>query len=168
MGTDWVPALVRDGTDPAELQQVARTHATLSHALRTQGRNDDALRMWREVDERLRGLLVLDTDADGGWPSHRVAVIGDNPLFPPEWRRAAWSTLLPDRLAAWSARWRHWYDAVMDGQFRHYLHRLRTWEASRELAHFQTELIAAARATEGRTNAWTRKPVFLEARQRRL
>jgi hypothetical protein len=117
------------------------------------------------VNERLCALLILDTDEDGGWPSHRVAVIGDNPLFPPEWRQAAWSTLLPDRLPAWSARWRRWYDAVMAGQFRHYVHRLRTWEASRELARAQTALIGAARATEGRTNAWTRKATFLRARQ---
>ncbi|MFI6737057.1 hypothetical protein ACIBI9_29375 [Nonomuraea sp. NPDC050451] len=155
MGTDWVPAAVRDHADPTELEHLVRTHAAL-HTQGTHARND--------VDQRLRALLIIDTDEDGAWPSHRVAVIGHNPLFPPEWRQAAWSTLLPDELQAWSARWQHWYDSVMAGRYRHYLHRLRTWEMSQELAQAQAELVTAARATESRTNAWTRRPDFRRAR----
>ncbi|MET7337570.1 hypothetical protein [Nonomuraea sp. NPDC005650] len=155
MGTDWVPAAVRDGADPAELEHLVRTHAAL-HARGEHARDG--------VDQRLRDLLIIDTDEDGAWPSHRVAVIGRNPLFPPEWRQAAWSTLLPDGLQEWSVRWRHWYDSVMAGRYRHYLHRLRTWEVSQELAQAQADLVATARATEGRTNAWARRPDFRRAR----
>lgn len=36
---------------------------------------------------------------------------------------------------------------------------------SRLLAETQADLLAAAQATEGRTNAWTRKPAFIEARR---
>ncbi|GAA2857659.1 hypothetical protein [Nonomuraea rubra] len=86
MGTDWVPAAVRDLTDPAELDGLIRVHAHLSHALGRTLRtdppeeigHDTALRRWRDADARLRALLLLDTDADGAHPSHRVAVIGAN------------------------------------------------------------------------------------------
>ncbi|MEZ7126042.1 hypothetical protein ACBR40_11955 [Nonomuraea sp. AD125B] len=171
MGTDWAPAALRD-LAREDLGELARAHTRLAHALGHTHRaaapeeeidHDTALARWRDLDERLRSLLIVDL----GNP-HRVAVIGVNPLFPPEWRDAAWATLLPDELAEWSARWRHWYAETTAGGFRHYHDRLRTWETSRLLAETQADLLAAAQATEGRTNAWTRKPAFIEARRRVL
>ncbi|MGW3345209.1 hypothetical protein ACWDA3_18000 [Nonomuraea rubra] len=172
MGTDWVPAAVRDLTGPAELDGLIRVHAHLSHALGRTLRtdppekigHDTALRRWQDADARLRALLLLDTDAGGAHPSHRVAVIGANRLFPPEWRQAAWTTLSPAQLTGWSSRWRHWYASITAGRFRHYLARLRTWDTCRDLTEFQADLAATAHAAAARTNAWARKPAFLHAR----
>ncbi|WP_146178280.1 hypothetical protein [Nonomuraea fuscirosea] len=177
MGTDWVPAAVRDVArrDPGELVRLTRAHARLAHALGSTLRTDppeetsppeetghDAiLARWRELDERLCSLLVLDQDR-----SHRVGVIGGNPVFPPEWRQAAWATLLPDELAGWAVRWRRWYAETMAGGFRHYRDRLRTWDTSRLLAETQEDLLTTAQTTLDRTNAWTRRPAFVEARHR--
>ncbi|WP_219468027.1 hypothetical protein [Nonomuraea rhizosphaerae] len=182
MGTDWAPAAVRDVArrELGELVRLTRAHTRLAHALGhtsapdkpdlteeagppEEADHDTALARWRGIDERLRSLLVLDLDNP-----HRVHVIGANPLFPPEWRQAAWATLLPDELAEWSARWRHWYAETTAGEFRHYRDRLRTWDTSRLLAETQADLLATARTTENRTNAWTRGPAFAEARHRVL
>ncbi|MEU6722708.1 hypothetical protein ABZ917_03220 [Nonomuraea wenchangensis] len=168
MGTDWAPAAVRD-LAREDLGELARAHARLACALGHTHRaaapeeeidHDMALARWRDLDQRLRSLLDVDLDNP-----HRVFVIGANPIFPPEWRDAAWATLLPDELAKCSARWRHWYAETTAGGFRHYHDRLRTWETSRLLAETQADLLAAARATEGRTNAWARRPAFIEARR---
>ncbi|SEU33579.1 hypothetical protein SAMN05421811_111204 [Nonomuraea wenchangensis] len=177
MGTDWAPAAVSDVAreDLGKLTRLARAHTRLAYALGRTHRtaapdetnppeeeidHDTALARWRDVDQRLRSLLVVDLDNP-----HRVFVIGINPIFPPEWRNAAWATLLPDELAEWSVRWRHWHAETTAGGFRHYHDRLRTWETSRLLAEAQADLLATARATEDRTNAWTRKPAFIEARR---
>ncbi|WP_346101657.1 hypothetical protein [Nonomuraea maheshkhaliensis] len=148
-------------SDPGELVRLTRAHARLAHALRTDPPEETGhdLARWRDLDERLCSLLVLDSGR-----SHRVNVIGANPIFPPEWREAAWATLLPDELAEWAVRWRRWYDETSAGGFRHYRERLRTWDTSRLLAETQEDLLATARATLDRTNAWTRKPAFVEAR----
>lgn len=168
-----MPAAVRDLTGPAELDALIRMHARLSHALGRTLRtdppqdigHDTALLRWRDADARLRALLILETDADGAHPSHRVSVIGANRLFPPEWRQAAWTSLSPAQLAEWSPRWRHWHASISAGRFRHYPARLRTWETCGDLAEFQADLTATVDATEARTNAWTRRPAFLQARR---
>ncbi|MEV0145334.1 MULTISPECIES: hypothetical protein [unclassified Nonomuraea] len=177
MGTDWAPATVRDVArrDLGELVRLARAHArlahTLGHTLRTDPPEETSpreeldheaiLTQWRDIDERLRSLLVLDLDNP-----HRVSVVGTNPIFPPEWRQAAWATFLPHELAEWSVRWRRWYAETTAGGFRHYRERLRTWDTSQQLAETQAHLLATAQATVDRTNAWTREPAFVEARRR--
>ncbi|MFC7591379.1 hypothetical protein ACFQYP_52555 [Nonomuraea antimicrobica] len=143
---------------------LGRTHRTTpldeTNPAKEEIDHDTAHARWRDIDQRLRSLLVVDLDNP-----HRVFVVGINPIFPPEWRDAAWATLLPDELAEWSVRWRHWYAETTAGGFRHYHDRLRTWDTSRLLAETQADLLTTARATEHRTNAWTRKPAFIEARE---
>nr|SBP00721.1 hypothetical protein BN4615_P10237 [Nonomuraea gerenzanensis] len=162
---------MRDHADPADLALLVRAHAHLSHTLGLTLRTDPppdkldpatALHRWQHLDTRLRTLLTLAPETSH--PSHRVAVIGANRLFPPEWRQAAWTTLLPDDLTEWSSRWRRWYAAITTGRFHHYLARLRTWDTAHDLAAAQADLTAAAHATEARTNAWTREPAFIQAR----
>ncbi|GLZ11242.1 hypothetical protein Acsp04_14770 [Actinomadura sp. NBRC 104425] len=166
MGTDWVPAAVRDGAEPREVASLAAEHARLAHLLgltsrpRPAGTDEDAAaRRFRDVDRRLRGLLLVDG------PPFRVMVVGRNPRFPPEWRDAAWTTLPPREAEEAYGRWRGWYEHVRAGRMRHYLERLRAWDMARDLAEIQRELTGAARAAEGRANAWARKPRFLQARE---
>ncbi|WP_436772538.1 hypothetical protein [Yinghuangia sp. YIM S09857] len=125
MGVDWTPARVRDGVDPVELAALAAEHARLNqlHGRGAEFGPDvvweapprEVTELWRDVDRRLLACLDIPRNDEGYWHCFRVAVIGHNPLFPQEWRDAAWTTLLPEHAAAEVARWRRHYTEVREG-----------------------------------------------------
>lgn len=125
MGVDWTPARVRPGVDADELATLIAEDARLNHL---HGRGADfapgvtwqqpapeLTELWHDTNRRLLACLEIPVDAEGYWYSFRVAVIARNPLFPEEWRDAAWTTLHPARAAAEVTRWHHRFAEVRDG-----------------------------------------------------
>jgi hypothetical protein len=108
------------------------------------------------ADEPLRALL----DLDEAWRPFRIAVIGRNELFPPQWRDAAWTTLLPHDAATAVARWRWWYEQVVAGTMVHYRRRLAAWDTARKLTEHQATLVGTANLSLTRANAWTQTPAL--------
>ncbi len=125
----------------------------------------DAADAWRRADEDLRDVVDLPVDG-AGWPSFRVAVIGANPLLPPSWRDAAWSSLGPAQAGAEFARWRWWYAEVTAGRLDSYLDRLRLWDERRELAACRRASLDAVALAGARPVARATSQEFLAARDR--
>jgi hypothetical protein len=160
VGVDWVPARPRAGIDAEALRVLVAAQSRLARSWSDVRPDETAT---PDADERLRAALDIATDADGHWPSFRVAVIGQNPLFPGEWRAGAYRTLLPDQAETAVARWRAWYRRVLTGQVDHYLQRLATWEAGLRLRDAQAALTGLVTEARSRSNAWARTERFREA-----
>ncbi|HEX2316238.1 MAG TPA: hypothetical protein VHJ17_21030 [Thermomonospora sp.] len=169
MGVDWVPARVRTEVDPGLLGRLIREQARLYAVLgftsplvdppRT--RPDDAEARARLTTVMTELEALCDISFTIGW---RVLVIGGEPMFPPRWRDAAWSTFPPAAAAVALDRWRRWYEHCRAGRYRHYRHRLHTWNLAHELFRTQQALTEAAHATLREEAAWARKPGLLQAR----
>jgi hypothetical protein len=180
VGIGWVPARPRAGADSSKLRALAVVQARLVQewlGIRSDGTAPDDLRDRRhatadatlaDVSDQLLAGLDIPVGADGSWPCFRVAVIADNPLFPPDWRVGAYATLLPAEAAEVVARWRWWYRQVTAGRMRHYLQRLSAWDTGRRLHDAQAALTALAEQTRSRSNAWTRTERFRHARDQVL
>ncbi|MBW6440069.1 hypothetical protein KZ829_40735 [Actinoplanes hulinensis] len=125
MGIDWVPARPRAGA--SEVRELVAAQAERVRRYRL-GEPVPA----SDVEQRLRGCLDI-AEVDGIWPTFRTAVIGMNPLFPPEWREQAYLTLLPGDARRAVDRWRWWHGEITAGRMRHYLRRLVAAEAAAAL-----------------------------------
>jgi hypothetical protein len=142
-----------------------------------------------EFWERLKGLVELppafygdfelqhlDGDTAPDDPAIRLAeitrvyVVTHNPVFPPEWRRAAYATILPAELADRLHHWSEYIGAVRRGEYRGYLYELFLALSRRELSHRDAmeELRSALAESFERTNAWTQKEKFLKVREQLL
>jgi len=142
-----------------------------------------------ELCEMLKGLLELppafygdfelrslDGDTPPDDPAIRLAEVTRvygltyNPTFPPEWRRAAYATIIPDELADRLHRWSEYIAAVRQGGYRGYLYELFLALNRREsnLRDAMAELRSALAESFERTNAWTQKETFLKVRERLL
>ncbi|GIF96454.1 hypothetical protein Cci01nite_15480 [Catellatospora citrea] len=179
VGRDWVPMRVRAGVTADELaRRIAAQRASFLatgwspggaggevelSANGTGPAGHDAAAVWRSADEDLRDVVEMPADG-AGWPSFRVAVIGANPLLPPSWRDAAWSSLSPAQARAEFARWRWWYAEITAGRMGSYLDRLRLWEESRELAACRQAALEAVAMAGARPVARATSPAFLAAR----
>jgi hypothetical protein len=135
----------------------------------------DATQRWVDLCDRLVSLVEVDIELDYwayeggiGGEFHRVDVVGMNPLFPPEWRCAAWTTVLPGDLAEWLSRWRRWYDLVRSGHLRHYLTRMWAWEKLDEVRQAHDALLAQARNARRRQNESVTEADFRAACERVL
>jgi hypothetical protein len=178
MGVDWVPMRPREGAEPSTLRALIAAQARSGRAAgrwprllddppdESSDERDDPSDV--DADERLLGLLRVEGDDGGTVPSFRVGVIGNNPSLPPEWRDAAWTTLLPDEAGRAVRRWRWWYEQISAGHLTEYRRRLAAWNAARDLDEVRAELIAVASRTLDRTNAWARADRLERARQRVL
>jgi hypothetical protein len=167
---DWLAARPRSGAAVAELRSLIDAQARQARAaglLPAQlvpalpdgadvDQDADA-----HADEPLRALL----DLDEAWRPFRIAVIGRNELFPPQWRDAAWTTLLPHDAATAVARWRWWYEQVVAGTMVHYRRRLAAWDTARKLTEHQATLVGTANLSLTRANAWTQTPALRDARE---
>lgn len=170
VGREWVPMRVRAGVTE---QDLARRIAAQRVSLRATGWHPDgdgataehAEAAWRRADEDLREVVDLLEDG-AGRPSFRVGVIGANPLLPPSWRDAAWSSLSPAQARAELARWRWWYAEITAGRMRSYLDRLRLSDQTRELAAYQRESLGVVAVAAARPVARAASPAFLAARDR--
>lgn len=113
MGIDWAPMRVRADVADSEL---ARRITAQRETFRATGWHPDADSVGGEAadsaflraDQELRDVVAVVQDGDW-WPSFRVGVIGANPLLPPAWREAAWSSLSPAQARADFARWQQYY-----------------------------------------------------------
>lgn len=121
-------------------------------------------------------LQPLDGDTAPDDPAIRLAeitrvyVLTHNPVFPPEWRRGAYATFVPDELANRLRRWSEYIGAVRRGEYRGYLSELFLALNRRESSHRDAmeELRSALAESFERTNAWTQKEKFLKVREQIL
>ncbi|WP_238010011.1 hypothetical protein KZZ52_34635 [Dactylosporangium sp. AC04546] len=109
MGVDWVPARPRAGADLGEVAGLVDVQVRFVRRLMF-GAGDPGPGPGDGLLERL-DIPVVNRQ----WPSFRVGAVVRNPVFPPEWRSAACSTMLPADARRVVGRWRWWHGEV--GEF---------------------------------------------------
>ncbi|XVQ10806.1 hypothetical protein ACQP1W_51340 [Spirillospora sp. CA-255316] len=168
MGVDWIRMRVRGGVSRDELGRLVEAEAAayaalgnwydgeFDHLIGEVGPGDaDGLREWVEVDE-------------GADNYRRVRFFSLNPVFPAEWRLAAYRSYLPDELPGVLDAWTAHLERVRAGGHRDYLVAWYRYATSRELALEWAALRERALEARGRTNAWARKAAVAGVRERIL
>jgi hypothetical protein len=89
------------------------------------------------------GVRQRATDIPDLVPCWRVAVVADNPTFPPLVRVRAYRALLPDELAEQVDAWRRWAGEVAAGRHDPYLMKLH-WYATADWARYHWEALHRA------------------------
>ncbi len=190
MGVDWSRMRPKPGVDHDELRRLARRQAEsfqgMPYYWATDMLTPDSYlkqtrqqfeRPYRESSEALRGLLEFPgydeerarcCDHPGLAPCWRVYPITHNTIFPPQWRLAAYRTLLPDELGPGVEAWVRWLSAVSEGEHRTYLSRLHAHETTKRLYVLWRDLREDAVALRPEDTARRRRPVLTAMRGRVL
>ena len=191
MAVDWFRVRPKDSTDPNELRTLIERQATAFQSITSYwidyqpGLPREEFEQEKEewFDEyRVSSQLLFDllepppydedlckcTDIPDLGPCQRLFPIIENPIFPPQWRKEASSSILVEELREWLKRWRSWIEEVSQGKHRGYL--LQLWAHKESLSLFDNwqTLQKVAKQTIGRTNNWAHKPKFIEAREKVL
>ncbi|MFC0041260.1 hypothetical protein [Actinomadura rayongensis] len=166
MGVDWVRMRPLPGVPRAVLDDLVEAQAdwyAASGALPDDLRHLPVPPKPRADPAELRRHVARD-----GTSSFRVAAFALNPVFPAEWRRAAFRTHLPGDLARRLRGWTRHRAEVRAGRHRPYL---RAWHAHvtvRNLVDEWTPLRERAFEARDRTSAWAVRPELAEIRERIL
>ena len=169
MGVDWYPCRLDKGVKQKELEDAIR----LGHRCFLLHQKLPEFLPYINWSEAERDQIDQDVDSTV-WPtdlllvkldSHRVTVIGNNLIFPAEWRIDAFRTIAPWELAELVARWKQHDAEVQNGKHRAYLFEWFLYESTLRLARGYGELIALATSTESEDSRWTNNPNLIEVRE---
>jgi hypothetical protein len=169
MGVDWYPFKPNAGTSTESLALLARVQARSfgKWFFDEQTRRESAVENYRRSSRELAEKIDFGmSDEDPQYvDSFRVSVIGETDVLPPQWRFAAYRTILPGDLAAQVKEWERWITAVRQGQHRGYLAELYLHQSSCDLAATVDELQRTNRELQQRKNRWTTRPHFVQVRE---
>ncbi|WP_344594512.1 hypothetical protein [Actinomadura vinacea] len=114
------------------------------------------------------GLREFVEVNDGPDNYRRVMLFTLSPVFPAEWRLAAYRSYLPDELPQVLGAWMSHLEAVREGAHRAYLRAWYRYASSRQLAVEWSALRERALGTRGRSNAWAGRAELVDVRERIL
>lgn len=113
--------------------------------------------------------LVHHVDVDSGPDSYRrVSAFVLSPVFPAEWRLAAYRSYLPAELPDRLHRWRSHLDQIRRGAHRDYLHAWYCYAMTRQVALRWQVLRDQAATARDRTNTWATRPALIPVREQIL
>nr|BFE32282.1 hypothetical protein GCM10010200_045330 [Actinomadura rugatobispora] len=157
---------VRDGVSRAELQRLVEAEKDAFAALGNwyDGEFDHLVSSAPPGNpEGLREHVDID---DGPDDYRRVMLFSLNPVFPAEWRLAAYRSYLPDELPGALEVWLAHLERVRAGGHRDYLEAWYRYATSRDLSLEWAALREQALEARGRANAWAGRAELVEARER--
>ncbi|MBE9041459.1 hypothetical protein IQ235_11770 [Oscillatoriales cyanobacterium LEGE 11467] len=183
MGVDWVKFKIKSGVDLQELKLwVDRQSQNFPGGMYIEEINDlpipeedkEKRKRYHEACDRLIELIEFP-DSDESWdnlnrPIMRVYPITYNRILPLEWRKAAYTTIVPLDLPQYLTRWKNYIEEVKLGKYRNYLHQLFLFED-----YYNPGSLSWKTALEDFCmwleysyeidNAWTKKEKFLKTRE---
>lgn len=169
MGVDWYPCRLDEGVDRKSLEDAIR----LSH--RCFLLHQKLPEFLPYIDWSAEERDQIDHDAKSSvWPtdlllfkyqSHRVNVIGNNRIFPAEWRIDAYRTIAPWELPDLVAKWKKHSAEIQNGKHRAYLFEWFLYESTVSLIEGYKELISLATSTESEDAKWTKNPNLIQVRE---
>jgi hypothetical protein len=183
MGVDWIPCRIEPNVAEEVVARAAKLESErfcadggwISHELwpfagkdpleewvRGELRNNPMNEGATQRLQSIADLLLLKNN------SFRVNVIGDLKIFPLEWRKAAYRTILPSELPAQFRKWVTFRDEVRAGNHRTYLSDVLIYCREVELARYQLEDFGGIKNSEGSSASWAQRPESIAARENLL
>jgi hypothetical protein len=117
------------------------------------------------VWDEAAGAAADIPDLEWSW---RIAVISDNPIFPPLWRVQSKRTILPSELSGQLDQWRTWAEEVTRGLHEPYVRRLLLHHDSDFLSYHWSYLRSMAESTSEKEANWARTPEIKAVREQIL
>ncbi|MBE9117934.1 hypothetical protein IQ249_18715 [Lusitaniella coriacea LEGE 07157] len=190
MGIDWFRVRIKPDVDRKLLDRLVKQQAVSFQSMRgkwTTSQSDDKLTLkllealhqdsYSNALSALSDLLIFPEwddelncpkdipDLQSRW---RVYPITYNEIFPPLWQMSAHRTILPGELNAQLETWKTWIAQVLQGEHEDYLRELHLYHTLCKMQEHWTCLRDYAIASLERTGNWTKKPQFIEVRDRIL
>ncbi len=184
MGIDWYPYKPKPGADRQRIAVLAKIQGDTFQAMPEMWNTDplppysceqhdrdlqdhrELYEAYRSASEELSSLIDFGMSEE--YPeyvdSFRVGPMASW-VFPPQWRTAAYRTILADELPGQLRVWESWINAVRQGRLRRYLLELYLYEMTMELFWAWGELRESAEYVAALTNAWTRRPHCVAVRE---